>query len=100
MSLRSQQDEFLDKFLTLCHAAEQHKIPQRIGEANFEGELKKSISGLVQAKSGPLVRFMPLLLDKLVSLMVRPPVVSGQVGKLFGQISETIALQFNLLIFN
>ena len=77
------QDEHLDRFLTLCHAAQQHKIPQRIGEANFEGELKKSINELVHSKSGPLVRFLPLLLDKLISLMVRPPVISGQVGKCF-----------------
>ena len=76
------QDEYLDRFLSLCHAADQHKIPARIGEANFEAELKKSVTDLVQSKSGPLVRFMPLLLDKLTGLMVRPPVISGQVGKL------------------
>ena len=77
----SAQDEYLDRFLSLCHAAEQHKIPARIGEANFEAELKKSVMDLVQSKSGPLVGFMPLLLDKLTGLMVRPPVISGQVGK-------------------
>ncbi len=76
------QDEFLDRFLSLCHAAEEHKIPPRIGEANFESELKKSITELVQSKGGPLVRFLSLILDKLINLLVRPPVISGQVGEL------------------
>ena len=78
----SKQDKKLDKFLSLVNAAETNKIPVRIGESKFEEELKKSISELVQAEGEPLVRFLPLILDKLVGLMVRPPMVAGQTGGL------------------
>jgi len=75
------QDEYLDRFMSLVHAAEDYKIPARIGEANFESELKRSIGDLTHARSGPLIRFLPLILDKLLLLMVRPPIIAGQVGE-------------------
>ncbi len=71
----------MDRFVSLCHAAETHKIPARIGELQFEAELKRSVSDLAHAQPGPLVAFLPLLLDKLIGLMVRPPVIAGQVGE-------------------
>ena len=61
-------------------AAEEYKIPPRIGEMNFESELKRSISDLSQAHTAPLIRFLTLILDKLLLLLVRPPVIAGQVG--------------------
>lgn len=70
----------MDRFLNLVHAAEESRIPPRIGDGNFEVELSRAIASLMSAKSGPLVRFMPLILDKLLQLLVRPPVVSGQIG--------------------
>jgi hypothetical protein len=60
--------------------ADEKKIPPSIGEQNFESELKRSISELSSAKPGPLIRFLPLILDKLFELMVQPPIVSGQLG--------------------
>jgi len=74
------QDEFLDRFLHLVVAAEESKIPPRIGEANFEAELKRSVTELTQAHTGPLICFLTLILDKLLLLLVRPPVIAGQVG--------------------
>ena len=71
----------MNKFLSLVHAAEDCKIPLRIGEANFEKEIKSAIVGLVDAHQGPLIRFLPLILDKLLQIMVRPPLVAGQIGK-------------------
>ncbi len=65
----------------MVHAAEENKIDPRIGEANFESELKRSIDDLVQSSPGPVIRFLPLVLDKLFQLMVRPPVIAGQLGK-------------------
>ena len=47
---------------------------------NFERELKQSLSDLIYVDERPLIRFLPLLLDKLLHLLVRPPVVAGQVG--------------------
>jgi len=75
------QDFRLDRFLGLVNAAEEHKIPARVGEVNFERELKVSLSELIYVDERPLIRFLPLLLDKLLHLLVRPPVVAGQVGR-------------------
>ena len=65
----------------MVHAAEEHKIPARIGELNFEKELIRSINDLAHAAGGPLVRFLGLVLDKLLQLMLRPPVIAGQLGE-------------------
>ena len=73
----------MDHFLNLVHAADEHKIPARIGEINFEKELIKSIDDLVHAKGGPLVSFLPIIMDKLVQLMVRPPIIAGQLGRYY-----------------
>ena len=35
---------------------------------------------LSKAREEPLVRFLYLVLDKLILLLVRPPVISGTVG--------------------
>ena len=75
------QDSRLDRFLGLVNAAEERKIPPRVGEMNFERELKQSLSDLIYVDERPLIRFLPLLLDKLLHLLVRPPVVLGQVGE-------------------
>ncbi|KAI0241313.1 Dedicator of cytokinesis protein 7 [Lamellibrachia satsuma] len=84
-------DSRLDRFLGLVNAAEEHKIPPRVGEVNFERELKHSLSELIYVDERPLIRFLPLLLDKLLHLLVRPPVIAGQVVNI-GQASfEAIA---------
>ena len=65
----------------MVHHAEDKKIPPSIGEQNFESELKRSISELSSAKPGPLIRFLPLILDKLFELMIQPPIIAGQLGQ-------------------
>lgn len=52
----------------------------RIMENNLEAELKSSITALNSSQLEPVVRFLHLLLDKLVLLVVRPPVIAGQIG--------------------
>lgn len=52
----------------------------RIMENNLEAELKSSIAALNSSQLEPVVHFLHLLLDKLVLLMVRPPVIAGQIG--------------------
>ena len=54
----------------------------RIMENNLENELKSSISALNSSQLEPVVRFLHLLLDKLILLVVRPPVSAGQIGNL------------------
>lgn len=65
----------------MAHAALEQKVPPRIGETNFEGELKRCISDIEKADGGALVHFLPLVLDKLLQLMVHSVVIGGQVGK-------------------
>ncbi|XP_046870241.1 LOW QUALITY PROTEIN: dedicator of cytokinesis protein 7 [Hypomesus transpacificus] len=96
------QDQYLDRFFALVHALDEHMFPVRIGdmrimENNLEAELKSSISALSSAQLEPTVRFLHLLLDMLVVLVVRPPLIAGQIVNL-GQASfEVMASIVNRL---
>uniref|UniRef100_A0A3B4A7C3 Uncharacterized protein n=1 Tax=Periophthalmus magnuspinnatus TaxID=409849 RepID=A0A3B4A7C3_9GOBI len=96
------QDQYLDKFFALVHALDEHMFPVRIGdmrimENSLEAELKTSIAALNSTQLEPVVRFLHLLLDKLVLLVVRPPVIAGQIVNL-GQASfEVMASIVNRL---
>ena len=75
---------FIHRFLKNCHQIENRRIPvspSRSNDGNLETSLKKSVLDLRQALAEPLVRFLPIILEKLILLLVRPPVVSGHVGK-------------------
>lgn len=90
------QDPYLDKFFALVNALDEHMFPVRIGdmrimENNLENELKSSISALNSSQLEPVVRFLHLLLDKLILLVVRPPVIAGQIGNfylMFGELGD------------
>lgn len=71
----------MDQFLQMCRAAQEEKVPPRMSESRFEEALKRSVADIVKAKTESLVRFLPLILDKLVLLMVRPPFIGGQLGE-------------------
>ncbi|XP_076063961.1 dedicator of cytokinesis isoform X2 [Oratosquilla oratoria] len=85
------QDKYIDRLFHLCKMVEEGSIPARIGEANMEIELKKAMNELINAKAEPLVRFIPLLLDRLILLMVRPPILAGQQVNIAQTCFETIA---------
>ncbi|XP_073499906.1 dedicator of cytokinesis protein 7 isoform X12 [Phyllobates terribilis] len=85
------QDSSLDKFFALVHALDEHMFPVRIGdmrimENNLESELKSSILALNSAQLEAVLHFLHLLLDKLILLVVRPPIIAGQIVNL-GQAS-------------
>ncbi|ETE67066.1 Dedicator of cytokinesis protein 7, partial [Ophiophagus hannah] len=90
------------EFFALVHALDEHMFPVRIGdmrimENNLENELKSSISALNSSQLEPVVRFLHLLLDKLILLVVRPPIIAGQIVNL-GQASfEAMASIVNRL---
>ncbi|XP_069460332.1 dedicator of cytokinesis protein 6 isoform X2 [Ambystoma mexicanum] len=91
------QDPHLDKFFTLAQVLEDYSFPFRlkdviIGENNVEAELKSSIANLRLARLGPLVAFLHQLLNKLILLIVRPPVISGQIVNLGRAAFEAMAL--------
>ncbi|XP_053539813.1 dedicator of cytokinesis protein 7 isoform X17 [Ictalurus punctatus] len=96
------QDQYLDKFFALVHALDEHMFPVRIGdmrimENSLEAELKGSIAALSSSQLEPVVRFLHLLLDKLVLLVVRPPVIAGQIVNLGQAAFEAMASIVNRL---
>ena len=77
-----EQDHHIHKFLKMCHQIEGRLLsPSRSSDGNVEMVLRKSIVDLVKSREEPLVRYLHLILDKLILLLVRPPVISGTVGK-------------------
>ena len=65
-----------------CHQIEGRvtSTPGRSTEGNLETLLRKSITNLSKTQEERLVRFLFLVLDKLILLLVRPPVISGTIG--------------------
>jgi len=48
---------------------------------DIEAELKRSMTSVAKdSRLQPLISFLYVLLDKLVKLLIRPPVISGQIG--------------------
>lgn len=83
VSLRSMssvhtQDDKLEKFLYNCRMTLEQKLPPRRTEAQFENDLRLSIQEIPKSKGENLVQFLPLVLDRLLYLMVRPPILGGQ----------------------
>uniref|UniRef100_A0A3Q3E2Q1 Dedicator of cytokinesis 6 n=1 Tax=Hippocampus comes TaxID=109280 RepID=A0A3Q3E2Q1_HIPCM len=94
------QDPYLDKFFTLVYVLEEYSFPFRlkdviITEANMEGELKASMAALKGALLETCVRFLHQLLNKLIQLIVYPPVIAGQIVNLGRAAFEAMALLVN-----
>uniref|UniRef100_A0AAR2L5M7 Dedicator of cytokinesis 6 n=1 Tax=Pygocentrus nattereri TaxID=42514 RepID=A0AAR2L5M7_PYGNA len=94
------QDPHLDKFFTLVYVLEEYSFPFRlkdviITEANVEAELKASMAALKGALLDTCVRFLHQLLNKLILLIVHPPVIAGQIVNLGRAAFEAMALLVN-----
>ncbi|XP_035384989.1 dedicator of cytokinesis protein 7-like isoform X4 [Electrophorus electricus] len=94
------QDPHLDKFFTLVHVLEEYSFPFRlkdviITEANVEAELKASMAALKGALLDTCVCFLHQLLNKLILLIVHPPVIAGQIVNLGRAAFEAMALLVN-----
>lgn len=72
------QDDNLEKFLNLVRHAQEQKLPMMKTEMQFESDLKLSLMELQKVRGENLIQFLPLVLDKLILLTVRPPVLGGQ----------------------
>ncbi|XP_063557078.1 dedicator of cytokinesis protein 6 isoform X3 [Gorilla gorilla gorilla] len=86
-SVLTPDDPYLDKFFTLVHVLEEGAFPFRLkdtvlSEGNVEQELRASLAALRLASPEPLVAFSHHVLDKLVRLVIRPPIISGQIVNL------------------
>ncbi|XP_055884538.1 dedicator of cytokinesis protein 7-like isoform X6 [Biomphalaria glabrata] len=95
------QDEHIDRFMNLYTSVQEQKLPARMNEMGFENELKRSIMDINNAKGENLVQFLPLILDKLISLMVRPPLIGGTIVNVgqatFEAISQVVLRVHDLL---
>jgi hypothetical protein len=68
------QESSLDSFLKLASSIEEQNIPIKFHN-NIESEFRNSISAIANAQIESLVKFFPLVMNKLVRLLVRPPLV-------------------------
>ncbi|XP_064293051.1 dedicator of cytokinesis protein 7 isoform X3 [Plodia interpunctella] len=71
-------DGYIERFAMACEAVQEGNIPTRIGLTNMESELRASISELPTANVETLARYLPVVLDKLLQLLVAPPSLAGQ----------------------
>ena len=84
-------DPNLDNFLHLSTAIDEQNIPQRI-MPNIENEFKTSILAISNAQIEPLVKFVPIILNRLIRLLVRPPVINAnQILNISQSVFEAIA---------
>lgn len=70
----------------MVHVLEEGAFPFRLkdgvlSEGTVEQELRASLAALRLASLEPLVAFSHHVLDKLVHLVVRPPIICGQIGE-------------------
>ena len=78
------QDIYIHRFFRYCHQAEgrlQNASSVRGNENSSLEGLRKSIKDLDKSQEEPLVRFLHLIIDKLLMLLVRPPMAAAAVGK-------------------
>ncbi|EDV30788.1 uncharacterized protein Dana_GF14871, isoform A [Drosophila ananassae] len=90
-------DAYLDRFFLLCEYLDTRNIPSHIGEGNMEAELKKCLLDIEHANREPLVRHLPLVLDKLIELLVMTHKVGGQAMSLGSTVFEVLGLVSSLL---
>ena len=67
------------------------------GEKDMEDNLLRRINELHRARLEPLVKFLPLILDKLLLLMVKPPAFDGHILNVGPAAFNAIALIVNKL---
>ncbi len=80
----SLKDIYIHRFFRYCHQAEgrlQTSSSVRGNENSSLEGLCKSIKDLEKAQEEPLIRFLHLIIDKLLMLLVRPPMAASSVGK-------------------
>uniref|UniRef100_T1J9Y0 Uncharacterized protein n=1 Tax=Strigamia maritima TaxID=126957 RepID=T1J9Y0_STRMM len=99
------QDKHLDRFLQTFAAVEDQNLPPRMSDLDAENDLKASVQELSETRIEQLVKFLPLILDKLIRLLVRPPSIGGQTINMGQMAFEAMALivynlSTNLDVFN
>ncbi|XP_022112324.2 dedicator of cytokinesis protein 7 [Pieris rapae] len=88
------QDGYIERFAMACEAVQEGNIPPRIGLANMEAELRASITELPTANVESLARYLPVVADKLLQLLVAPPSLAGQTLNIAQDVFTCIAHLF------
>ncbi|XP_037536915.1 dedicator of cytokinesis protein 8 [Nematolebias whitei] len=97
------QDNHLERFFTLCHALDGGVTfplrvrDEKIPESKLEHELKLSIISLSSSRLEPLVLFLHLVLDKLLTLIMQPMLIAGQTANLAQIAFESVVSIVNSL---
>nr|CAI5841828.1 unnamed protein product [Callosobruchus analis] len=71
-------DPPVERFFTAYDFVHTGIIPARLGEVGSENELRMAMLGLSGAKPETIVKFLPVIFDMILELLVQPPRVSGQ----------------------
>lgn len=87
----------LNRFISLCECLENKKIPPRIGEANIEREVKKSLLEIQLSELEPLVKNLAVIMDKLIELLTTAVRIGGQSLSLGPTVFEAMCLVSNKL---
>lgn len=75
------QDAAVDRFFRISASLDsQAHVASYLHSANFVEEFSRAISGLVGAGTDSLVKFVHLILNRLLLLMVRPPQIFANSG--------------------
>nr|CAB3239426.1 dedicator of cytokinesis protein 7 [Phallusia mammillata] len=94
-------DRYLENFFGLCDLIEHPpsnglqnvKLADGSRIDDLELELRKSIHALAkESRTQALVNFLHVILDKLVKMLVRPPVISGQTVNMGQNCFEALAV--------
>lgn len=83
---------FLLSFINLCEFLESKKIPPRIGDANMEKEMKKSLLDIHNSELEPLVKNLTVIMDKLIELLITAYKIGGQLLSLGPTVFESMCL--------
>ena len=67
----------LDVFLAKTAGLQLGQKPPRVADKDMEQDLVRCLKDVGRGRPEALVLFLPLILDKLLLLMVKPPTVAG-----------------------
>ncbi|RDD36831.1 Dedicator of cytokinesis protein 6 [Trichoplax sp. H2] len=86
------QDIFMRRFFDACYAAENiiEDAPVFKG-TNFENGLRRCVHGLTRADQEHLVKFLHLTLNKVLKIMVRPPIQDRRLVNIGPAAFDTVA---------
>lgn len=72
-------DPAVERFLAAYDFVHTGVVPPRLGEVGLENELRASMSSLSGARPETLIKFLPVIFDIVIQLLVQPPRISGHV---------------------